>query len=134
MDTEINYDQVMSELYMTDTSKVMVELIKWVTQIVPDRVDNYLLKSYLEFEDEARTTIKFTITATDFKGTVITQGRADSLLPAKDMYGKYHPEMGLYELVRCQTRMIGNIREMLLCVIQEIIASGESDSSEAQAD
>ena len=27
MDTKINYDQVMSELYMTDTSKVMVELI-----------------------------------------------------------------------------------------------------------
>ena len=128
------YAQTMGELYQMDTDAVMAELIKWCDQLIPDRINNYLLKQYLEFEGEVRTAIKFIITATDFKGDVITQGTVDSLLPAKDLYDKCDPGMGVYELAKSQARMIGHIKELLLCVIQEIIASGESASSEAQAD
>lgn len=127
-------DQTKDELYQEDTDAVMTELTKWCDQLIPERVNNYLLKSSLEFDGDMRTTIKFTITATDFKGAVITHGAVESLLSAKDLYDRDNVGAGLYELAGSQVRMIGCIKELLLCVIQEINASGESASGEAQAD
>lgn len=134
MGEESQYAQIMGELYQMDTDAVMTELTKWCDQLIPERINNYLLRSSLEFEGDMRTTIKFTITAKDFKGAVITHGAVESLLSAKDLYDRDNVGAGLYELAGSQVRMIGCIKELLLCVIQEIIASGESASGEAQAD
>lgn len=127
-------DQTKDELYQEDTDAVMTELTKWCDQLIPERINNYLLKHTMEFDGNMRTTIKFTITATDFKGAVITHGAVESLLSAKDLYDRDNVGAGLYELAGSQVRMIGCIKELLLCVVQEINASGESASGEAQAD
>lgn len=127
-------DQTKDELYQEDTDAVMTELTKWCDQLIPERVNNYLLKSSLEFDGDMRTTIKFTITATDFKSAVITHGAVESLFSAKDLYDRDNVGAGLYELAGSQARMIDWIKELLLCVIQDINASGESASGEAQAD
>lgn len=127
-------DQTKDELYRKDTDAVMTELTKWCDQLIPERINNYLLKSSLKFDGDMRTIIKFTITAKDFKGAVTTHGAVESLLSAKDLYDRDNVGAGLYELAGSQVRMIDWIKELLLCVIQDINASGESASGEAQAD
>ena len=127
-------EQTKDELYRKDTDAVMTELTKWCDQLIPERINNYLLQSSLEFDGDMRTVIKFKITAKDFKGAVITHEAVESLFSAKDLYDRGNVGAGLCELAGSQVRMIGFIKRMLLCVIQDLNASGESASSEAQAD